>query len=220
MRIPAVVRALAVLLTALLAVPFLPPLVGGAEPGASAPAVVPATGDYYLVDLPAEGATGLRDAGLAVVEAYESFALVRDPRGLAASLRETGPGLVPRGAPTRGAGPTEAGVISFAEGDGFGVVRARVPAALLPAITRLRAVEYIEPIYELRLANADTQWVHQSNQSGVRTEWGVGLDGSGQIIGIADTGLDFDNEQFRQNNSAAQGDLDIKLGGDPRPSRS
>src|SRR3989304_6061958 len=95
MRIPAVVRALAVLLTALLAVPFLPPLVGGAEPGASAPAVVPATGDYYLVDLPAEGATGLRDAGLAVVEAYESFALVRDPRGLAASLRETGTVLVP-----------------------------------------------------------------------------------------------------------------------------
>jgi len=118
-----------------------------------------------------------------------------------------------QGVPNRGAGPTEAGVISFAEGDGFGVVRARVPAALLPAIARLRAVEYIEPIYEMRLANADTQWVHQSNQSGVRTEWGVGLDGSGQIIGIADTGLDFDNEQFRQNNSAAQGDLDIQLGG-------
>ncbi|HKZ48868.1 MAG TPA: S8 family serine peptidase [Thermoplasmata archaeon] len=119
------------------------------------------------------------------------------------------------GVPRESAGAGMPGVLSFTETGDFGVVKARVPAGLLPEIARLRGVEYIEPIYAMSIANTDMQWVHQSDSSGVRTEWSASpvLNGTGQILAIADTGIDFDNEQFRQNSSTAGGVYDIQLGG-------
>ena len=44
--------------------------------------------------------------------------------------------------------------------------------------------------------NLEAQWVSQSRQSESRPFFDVGLDGTGQVIGISDTGLDTDNCYF------------------------
>jgi len=114
-----------------------------------------------------------------------------------------------RNIPTRSLGVGLPGVISWTQAEDFGVVKARVPATLLPEVARLRGVEYVEPIFAMDVANTDMQWIHQSFQNGIRTEWSASpsLDGTGQIIAVADSGLDFDHEQFRES------DATIQLGG-------
>ena len=85
MQAPAVVRALTIAFAIALAIPVVPYVGGSPDPGPA-----PAIGKYYLVDIPAARSSVLLAAGLDLVESYESFALVRDPRGLMASLQAGG----------------------------------------------------------------------------------------------------------------------------------
>ena len=92
--------------------------------------------------------------------------------------------------------------------DEFRWVRARVPASLLPDLANLASVEFIDPVRPAQLLNAETDWVMQTNASGDYRYWTNGLDGRGQVVGIADTGVDYDGAQFRQSSAAITiGDL-------------
>ncbi|UCD91949.1 MAG: S8 family serine peptidase, partial [Methanobacteriota archaeon] len=97
-------------------------------------------------------------------------------------------------------------IISFHEGEDFGLVKAEISREKLPYLAKLGAVRYIEPNYEPTLTNEYMQWIHQTNGAGNRKLWNNGIDGSGQVIGFADTGLDYDHRFFRQD------DLTITLG--------
>ncbi len=101
---------------------------------------------------------------------------------------------------------------SFGEGD-FRWVRAEVPAALLRSLADLPAVEFIDVVKPVHPLNAQTDWVVQTNRTFVNGTgdyryWQYGLDARGQVIGIADTGLDYDGNQFRESTTAiTTGDL-------------
>src|SRR3989475_1170789 len=99
-------------------------------------------------------------------------------------------------ADTRGrSGPALLG--AFGSGD-FQWVRARVPPGLVPLLAALPAVEFIDPVVPVHPLNEETDWVIQTNVSGNDRQWTDGPHGTGQVIGMADTGLDYDGEQFRQ----------------------
>ncbi|HYM40258.1 MAG TPA: S8 family serine peptidase [Thermoplasmata archaeon] len=116
--------------------------------------------------------------------------------------------LARQGVPARAADPSAAGIAgAFGQGD-FQWVRARVDASLVPAIASLPEVQYIDPVLPVRTLNYATDWVLQTNLTGSYRYWNANLNGSGQVIGIADTGIDYDNSQFRQSpTQIVSGDL-------------
>ncbi len=71
------------------------------------------------------------------------------------------------------------------------------PPGLIPALARLLPVEWIEEVPECFLLNNRTRWVLQSNQTDYTPVWNRGLHGEGQMIGIMDSGLDFNSCFFR-----------------------
>src|SRR2546421_1051216 len=96
----------------------------------------------------------------------------------------------------RGTGPVLRGV--FGTGD-FRWVLARIPASLVSALANQPAVEFIDPVQPVHPWNAEPDWVIQTNLSAYDRYWTYGLNGSGQVIGMADTGLDYDGAPFRQS---------------------
>jgi hypothetical protein len=93
-------------------------------------------------------------------------------------------------------------------GEDFGVVKATIDRSLLPTLASLDAVSYIEPYYEPYGTNSDMQWVIQTNVSDDRKLWDLGIDGTGEIIALADTGLDYDHNMFRESDAQiAIGDI-------------
>jgi len=122
--------------------------------------------------------------------------------------------LARAGVPPKAPSPTSAGIDGiFGSGD-FRWVRARLDAGHLGAVAALPQVEFIDPVYVPRAFNAETDWVIQTNRivpaNGSRDYryWWNGLNGLGQFVGIADTGLDFDGAQFRHAaGSITTGDL-------------
>lgn len=112
------------------------------------------------------------------------------------------------GVPARWADATTPGILgAFGTGD-FRWVRARVPAALIPGLAALPEVQFIDPVLAVQPLNYATDWVLQTNVSGSYRYWSADLNGTGQVIGIADTGLDYDNPQFRLRPSQiTSGDL-------------
>src|SRR5438093_13228132 len=89
----------------------------------------------------------------------------------------------------------------------FRWVSARIPAGLVSSLADQPAVEFIDPVQPVHPLNAETDWVIQTNLTGNDRYWTFGLNGSGQVIGMADTGLDYDGASFRQSAST------ITLGG-------
>ncbi len=121
--------------------------------------------------------------------------------------------LAHKGVPPKARSATAAGIDGvFGSGD-FRWVRARLDSRLLEEIAALPQVEFIDPVYLPHPFNAETDWVIQTNrllgnQSGDYRYWWTGLNGRGQVVGIADTGLDFDGGQFRNSlASITTGDL-------------
>ena len=90
-------------------------------------------------------------------------------------------------------------VISSTIGVDFGLVKAEIDGGQLREIAALDFVRYVEPYFEPVIENANMQWIHQTNVNGDRKMWDLGLDGTGQIIAYADTGLDFDHNFFRES---------------------
>ncbi|TMA08792.1 MAG: hypothetical protein E6J94_01910, partial [Methanobacteriota archaeon] len=104
-----------------------------------------------------------------------------------------------------GSGPAVLG--AFGSGD-FRWARARIPANLVAALTALPSVEFVDPVRDVHDWNAETDWVIQSNATANYRYWNVGLDATGQVVGQADTGLDYDGDQFRQSaGTIVSGDL-------------
>ncbi|TLZ43040.1 MAG: hypothetical protein E6K19_08020, partial [Methanobacteriota archaeon] len=89
---------------------------------------------------------------------------------------------------------------SFGTGD-FRWIRARIPAALIPSLALLSSVEFIDSVPRNRAWNEETDAVIQTNMTGSdqRRYWTAGLDARGQVIGLADTGLDYDGYPFKES---------------------
>lgn len=68
--------------------------------------------------------------------------------------------------------------------------------ALVP-LAQIPAVEWIEEVPEYFLLNNRTKWVVQSNLTDVTPVWNHGIHGEGQMIGIMDSGLDYNSCFFR-----------------------
>ncbi len=116
--------------------------------------------------------------------------------------------LAHAGVPPSVVGPATAGLVgAYGSGD-FPWVRAVVPANLLQGLAALPEVQYVDPVVPIVVQDYATNWVLQTNQSGSFRYWAANLNGSGQVIGIADTGLDTDGAQFRQSGSQV-----VKSGG-------
>ncbi|MEE9490149.1 MAG: S8 family serine peptidase [Thermoplasmata archaeon] len=99
-------------------------------------------------------------------------------------------------------------ITSYFETDDFGVVKAEVDVTDIPSFAKLNSVQYIEPIYEMEPTNANMQWIMQTDVPDNRRLWDMGLHGEGQIIAVADTGLDFDHRFFREDGGTVQtGDI-------------
>ncbi len=64
-------------------------------------------------------------------------------------------------------------------------------------IARLGSVEWIEEVPEYVLHNNRTKWVLQTNQLNNTSIWNHGIHGEGQMIGIMDSGLDYNSCFFR-----------------------
>ncbi len=99
-------------------------------------------------------------------------------------------------------------IISYFENEDFGVVKARIDADVIPRLAKLNTVQYLEPIYEMRPTNEVMQWVMQTDNPNDRRIWDEGIRGEGQLIAVADTGLDFDHNFFRESPGVIQtGDI-------------
>ena len=157
-----------------------------------------------LRSLPYVDYVGPYQSGWKVAPGLASAAGVQDVRIVVMPGEPTGAleaWLAHSGVPPHETGPAAAGLVgAFGSGD-FQWVRARVPAALLPAVAALPGVQYIDPVLPVTAQNYATDWILQTNQTANFRYWAANLNGSGQVIGIADTGLDYDNPQFRQSAS-------------------
>ncbi len=77
--------------------------------------------------------------------------------------------------------------------------------ALVNELARIDDVWWIEEKPEFYLMNDQTKWVVQSNVSGSTPVWDKGLHGEGQIVGVMDSGLDYNSCWFRDTGGAAPG---------------
>ncbi|MBS3815959.1 MAG: S8 family serine peptidase [Candidatus Thermoplasmatota archaeon] len=64
-------------------------------------------------------------------------------------------------------------------------------------IANIKGISWIEKDTEMQLMNADAQWTVQTGNTGERSVWDHGLTGDGEIVGISDTGIDYDHSAFR-----------------------
>ncbi|MFP4142626.1 MAG: S8 family serine peptidase [Thermoplasmata archaeon] len=64
-------------------------------------------------------------------------------------------------------------------------------------IAEIEEVSWMEEKVEIELMNADAQWITQTGTSDNRSIWDHELQGDGQIVGVSDTGLDYDHAAFR-----------------------
>ncbi len=77
--------------------------------------------------------------------------------------------------------------------------------ALVNELARIENVWWIEEKPEFYLMNDQTEWVVQSNVSASTPVWDRGLHGEDQIVGVMDSGLDYNSCWFRETGGAAPG---------------
>lgn len=93
----------------------------------------------------------------------------------------------------------ERAVLHTYEGEDFGRVDARLDREQLARVARIPDVNFIQERDVPRLMNSQMQWIMQTNINDNRRIWDEGIMGGGQIVGIADTGLDFDHNLIRED---------------------
>ena len=155
----------------------------------------------YKVRSNLAGASGTVTVQILTADATDISAVVRtlSARGLArVPFDATGPGI-----------------LSTFNVGAMGVVRARVDAAILPAIARLNRVMWVEPWELPHVLDSNAQALLQTGlppgDANARRLWANGLTGVGETITLGDTGIDFDNNFFRESTSVIQ----KGQGGDP-----
>src|SRR5438128_4320760 len=90
---------------------------------------------------------------------------------------------------------------TFGSGD-FQSSRARIPANLAASLPGQPPVEILDPVPARHPCTTETDWVIQTNSSNLYRYWTNGLDGNGQVIGMADTGLDYDGASVRHSTTS------------------
>lgn len=116
--------------------------------------------------------------------------------------------LAHRGIPSATRDPTGPEVLGAFGSGAFQWVRARIPSSLVASLAQHPSVEFVDPVRPVRIWNRETNGVIQTNTTNNYRYWSFGLSGSGQVIGLADTGLDYDGAAFRQDASTiVLGDL-------------
>ncbi len=88
---------------------------------------------------------------------------------------------------------------AFGEIHDYGAERITMEADVNHAdlIAEVEGVQWIEIQEDVELLNHDAQWSVQSGEVEERPIWDEGLTGEGQVVGFADTGLDYSHNQFR-----------------------
>lgn len=77
--------------------------------------------------------------------------------------------------------------------------------ALVNELARIDDVWWIEEKPEFYLMNDQTKWVVQSNVSASTPVWDKGIHGEDQIVGVMDSGLDYNSCWFRETGGAVPG---------------
>ncbi len=85
------------------------------------------------------------------------------------------------------------------------VAQVEVAQATIAHLAQLEEVLWIEEAVPLQLLNDTSRWVIQTNVPGNTRISDQGLDGTGQIVGVGDTGLDYDSCYFRDTSGAPIG---------------
>ncbi|MBQ9556424.1 MAG: S8 family serine peptidase [Muribaculaceae bacterium] len=95
------------------------------------------------------------------------------------------------------------GVIVGSRFDGF--VTAQIPVDNLAPVSRLTGVKDIEISRQLTLTTDSTRRVTHVTQvqQGIPGEWAKGFDGTGVIVGVIDTGFDYQHRAFRSNDDVS-----------------
>ncbi|TLZ58217.1 MAG: hypothetical protein E6K17_01530 [Methanobacteriota archaeon] len=123
--------------------------------------------------------------------------------------------LANRGIPIARWNSLNQGILSTYRIGEMGVVRARFDASLLSSIARIPTVMYVEPWREMRILDSNAQALLQTGlpptDANARRLWTNGINGTGEIIAMGDTGIDFDSDFFRQSTAVIQ----KGQGGDP-----
>lgn len=96
---------------------------------------------------------------------------------------------------------------------GYDVTEVEIQRMDIPRMAQIEEVVWIEEAPVLQIMNDSTAWVVQSNVINDTRIWSKGLHGEGQIIGVADTGLDYDMPWFRDPAGTAIGPEHRKIVG-------
>jgi subtilase family serine protease len=93
------------------------------------------------------------------------------------------------------------------------IVRIEVDQADISHFAQIEEVLWIEEATDLKLLNDTSKWTIQTYLSGNTKIWDKGLHGENQIVGIGDTGLDYDMPWFRDPSGIAIGPTHRKIVG-------
>lgn len=86
----------------------------------------------------------------------------------------------------QGAVAVSGGRVEAASGGKRGHIRAEIPSRAVESLSRVPGIAWIEPYFEPRLTNAASRTIN-----GVASVWqDLGFRGNGQVVAVADTGLD------------------------------
>ncbi len=82
---------------------------------------------------------------------------------------------------------------------------------LVEDIAKEPLVRFVDEIPEAILHNNTTGWVVQSNVSGQTPIWAQGIDGTGEIVTLMDSGVDYNSCFFREDGNAPPGPTHRKI---------
>ncbi|MDW7774454.1 MAG: S8 family serine peptidase [Desulfobulbaceae bacterium] len=88
---------------------------------------------------------------------------------------------------------------------GHDVATVQIPAGAIDQLAELEEVLWFEEALELKLLNDTSSWTIQTYFENETKIWDHGILGQRQIIGVADTGLDYDMPWFRDPDNAPIG---------------
>ncbi|MBU5615388.1 S8 family serine peptidase [Geomonas azotofigens] len=96
---------------------------------------------------------------------------------------------------------------------GRDTVRVRMKAGAIAGVAALEEVTWIGEYVEMELFNDTARWVLQSNVPGRLAIWDRGVHGEGEIVGVGDSGLDYDIPWIRDPAGTPIGGAHRKLVG-------
>jgi subtilase family serine protease len=93
------------------------------------------------------------------------------------------------------------------------IVRVEIDQADIVRLAQIEEVLWIEEAVDLKVLNDTTKWTIQTYVPNDTKIWDKGVHGEGQIVGIGDTGLDYDMPWFRDPAGTAIGPAHRKIVG-------